>query len=202
MNDLKEFRAAKDEFFAHSHQSPIPHHRQRGFSGLTYFDEAPELVFDLPLDRSTAGGEITIQTSDGQQRRYVDAGTVAFEVNGESVRLTLYSTPGHGHGFFLPFRDATSGKETYGAGRYLDLDREGDDGTIRIDFNLAYNPFCAYDDVYSCPLPPVSNWLPVPIEAGHRPSARSRRKPPASSTATPSCSALASLEPADSPATT
>ena len=93
------------------------------------------------------------------------AGVARFDVAGEEVTLTLYDT---GHpGYFLPFRDATSGTETYGAGRYLDLDRNPD-GTLLIDFNLAYNPLCAYNDSYSCPLPPIENWLSVPIRAGEK----------------------------------
>jgi uncharacterized protein (DUF1684 family) len=80
-----------------------------------------------------------------------------------TVRLTLLST-GHER-LFLPFRDATSGSETYGAGRYLDLEAPGN-GTVTIDFNLAYNPFCAYRSSYSCALAPTENWLTVPIEAG------------------------------------
>lgn len=77
--------------------------------------------------------------------------------------LTLYST-GHS-GYFVPFRDKTSGRETYGAGRYLDIETS-QNGAVTIDFNQAYNPYCAYNDAYSCPLPPVENWLSVPIEAG------------------------------------
>jgi uncharacterized protein (DUF1684 family) len=90
---------------------------------------------------------------------------VSFEVRGEAVSLALYDS---GHpGYFLPFRDATSGKASYGAGRYLDIEPNSD-GTVTIDFNLAYNPFCAYNDAYSCPLPPTENWLQVPIEAGEK----------------------------------
>ena len=77
--------------------------------------------------------------------------------------LVLYTT-GH-DGYFLPFRDSTSGKTTYGAGRYIDLE-PNPDGSVTIDFNMAYNPYCAYNDSYSCPLPPVENWLQIPIEAG------------------------------------
>ena len=80
------------------------------------------------------------------------------------LTLALYATPGH-EGYFLPFRDATSGRETYGAGRYLDL-APPHDGKVTVDFNLAYNPYCAYSDSFSCALPPVENWLQVPIRAG------------------------------------
>ena len=105
-------------------------------------------------------------TTTGEVRAYRRSGKVSFEVDGEPATLTLYTTP-HGNGWFVPFRDATSGTETYGAGRYLDLERTGD-GSVMLDFNLAYNPYCAYDQRYSCPLPPVENWLQVPIRAGER----------------------------------
>lgn len=162
MDELADFRRSKDEFFARSHQSPLAHGDQHGFAGLRYFEPNPDLVFELPVEAGD-GAELTVETSDGQQRTYRRAGMVEFEVDGEAVSLALYDS---GHpGFFVPFRDATSGKETYGAGRYLDI-RPSEDGTITLDFNYAYNPFCAYDPAYSCPLPPVENWLAVPIRAG------------------------------------
>ena len=79
--------------------------------------------------------------------------------------LALLAT-GH-NGYFLPFRDATSGNETYGACRYLDLE-PAPDGSVTVDFNYAYAPFCAYNDAYSCALPPQENWLEVPVRAGER----------------------------------
>lgn len=161
---LLEQRRAKDEFFRTSHHSPIPHDQRHDFEGLNHFDPNPELVFTLPVEPGD-GTEITIQTTDNQQRTYRRAGKVGFEIGGESAQLTLYTT-GH-EGFFIPFRDKTSGGATYGAGRYLDVDAN-EDGTVTIDFNLAYNPSCVYDEAYSCPLPPVENWLQVPIEAGEK----------------------------------
>lgn len=162
ITELVEFRASKDSFFSRSHQSPLPHDSRHNFAGLKYYEPNDELVFTLevvPGDRS----RLQVQTTDGQERTYERSGVVTFDVGDDAVQLTLYST-GH-HGYFVPFRDATSGKETYGAGRYLDIE-PNDDGTITLDFNYAYNPFCVYDDAYSCPLPPTENWLKVPIEAG------------------------------------
>ena len=159
---LVEQREAKDEFFATSHESPLDHLTQAGFKGLRYYEPNPDLVFTLPLEPGD-GSEVRVQTSDGQERLYGRAGTVTFEVDGDTAKLTLYST-GHA-GFFIPFRDATSGNDTYGAGRYLDIE-PNHDGTVTIDFNLAYNPFCTYNEAYSCPLPPMDNWLQVRIEAG------------------------------------
>ena len=162
---LIEFRTQKDHFFRHDPDSPIPEHLRASFNGLDYYPPDPTL--DLELDIEPAdGNRVLLETSDGAQRRYRKAVKVHFEVDGEMVELTLLAADsGHDHGLFLPFRDATSGKETYGAGRYLDVDAPTG-GKVRIDFNLAYSPSCAYDDRYSCPLPPVENWLKVPIRAG------------------------------------
>lgn len=161
---LLDHRRRKDEFFATSHHSPLPHDERHGFGGLSYYEPDPELILTLPVDTDVEGS-LDIQTTDGAIRRYRRVGKVRFEVAGEESELTLFDT---GHpGWFLPFRDATSTGETYGAGRYLDLE-PNPDGTVTIDFNYAYHPFCAYDEAYSCPLPPPENWLHVPIRAGER----------------------------------
>ncbi len=162
--ELLEQRRAKDEFFASHHHSPLSHELRHGFEGLDYFVPDSSLVFEV-MPEPADGGEVTIQTSDGRERIYRRAGTARFSVDGSQVELTLYDT-GHA-GYFVPFRDETSGKTTYGAGRYLDIE-PNDNGTVTIDFNQAYNPFCAYNEAYSCPLPPVQNWLRVPIEAGEK----------------------------------
>ena len=95
-------------------------------------------------------------------------GILRFDVGGEPRQLTAYTfNEGAGESLFVPFLDATSGRETYGAGRYLDLEPE-EDGSYTLDFNLAYHPSCVYDAKYSCPLTPAENRLPVRIEAGER----------------------------------
>ncbi|HEY6635356.1 MAG TPA: DUF1684 domain-containing protein [Acidimicrobiia bacterium] len=162
--DYAEYRRAKDEHFRTSHNSPLGHGDHSDFEGLVYFDPDPGLIFTLSVEPGD-GSEIRVPTSDEREKVYTTHGKVAFEVGGEPVELTLYDT---GHpGLFIPFRDATSGQATYGAGRYLDV-APNDDGTVTIDFNLAYNPSCVYSDGWSCPIPPVNNWLPVPIEAGEK----------------------------------
>lgn len=158
---LLEHRREKDDYMGSEH-SPLGHTARHGFEGLEYYEPNEDLVFSLRVVEGDHS-RVRVQTSDGQERDYERAGTVSFKVGEKEVTLTLYAT---GHpGYFVPFRDATSGKETYGAGRYLDVEPD-QDGTVTINFNYAYNPFCAYNDAYSCPLPPVENWLPVPIEAG------------------------------------
>lgn len=163
--DYQHIRSDKDRFFADNHHSPLPHDLRQSFEGLIYFDPVPGLA--LRLQPEPADDEpIEIGTSDGQTRTYRRSARVTFSVGGEERSLILLSTESR-PGYFLPFRDSTSGKETYGAGRYLDLEAN-DDGSIDVDFNLAYNPYCAYDDAYSCPLPPHENWLDVPIRAGEK----------------------------------
>ena len=109
---------------------------------------------------------------------YRRAGQLRFRLAGQACRLTVFSLVGYGGGLFLPFRDATSGKETYGGGRYLfdtakntdglALDIQAGSPEVVIDFNFAYNPSCAYDPRWACPLAPRENWLPVPIHAGEK----------------------------------
>jgi uncharacterized protein (DUF1684 family) len=163
-SDLIRDRNDKDEFFKLSPHSPIPGQKQGSFGGLAYFDPNPDLVFTVrpgPVEPSP----VTIQTTTGDSRTYHRVATAAIVVEDADVTLALYSTGNDG--LFLPFRDATSGKETYGAGRYLDIDPNVD-GTITIDFNYAYAPFCAYSAQYSCALPPPENWMTVAVEAGER----------------------------------
>lgn len=159
--DYEALRAEKDAFFASSRHSPIP--KGRSFEGLAYFAPDPAQVYRAEVEPGD-GAPVQVATSDGQARTYRRAGSVLIAPAGTDVTLTLYRTPGH-PGYFLPFRDATSGTETYGSGRYLDLE-EGD--SVVVDFNLAYHPYCAYSDRYSCALPPAENWLDIPIRAGER----------------------------------
>ncbi len=162
-SELLEFRANKDEFLGGSHQSPIPHEDRHHWEGLNYFEPNEALSLRLELTEGD-GSTLSTQTSDGQERTYKRLGQVSFEVQGAPATLTVLQTEGGGD-LFLPFRDSTSGNDSYGAGRYLDLELN-EDGTVTVDFNYAYNPYCAYSDAYSCPLPPVENWLQVPIQAG------------------------------------
>jgi hypothetical protein len=134
------------------------------FEGLNYFDENPVLRLTVVVDEFEDKKEIQIQTNTGDVQTYERFGRFSFEVDGELVSLTIYRNE---HGYFLPFADALAGEETYGAGRYLDPE-ELDDGEFLVDFNLAYNPYCAYNASWSCPLTPPENRLKVPIRAGEK----------------------------------
>ena len=169
---VERFRAQKDASFRRAHGSPIPVAEREAFSGLPYYEVDPDLRFEGLGLQPYAGDEpvrFEIPTSDGKLRPAERAGVFRFVLDGEERTLTAYTfAEGSAEeSVFVPFLDATSGQETYGAGRYLDLERE-EDGTWSLDFNLAYHPSCVYDERYSCPLTPPENRLSVPIEAGER----------------------------------
>jgi len=168
---IEAFRAEKDAYFKNSQGSPIPEAEREAFSGLPYYPIDPSRRFEGLVLEAYAGSEpsnFQIPTSDGRLRPAHRAGILGFELEGERRVLTAYTFDGGAaESVFVPFLDATSGKETYGAGRYLDLDPE-DDGTYTLDFNLAYHPSCVYDMKYSCPLTPAENRLSIRIEAGER----------------------------------
>jgi hypothetical protein len=164
--DLEEFRKMKDHFFKHDPHSPLMPEQRDRFDGLSYFPENAALRFELAVQPLAEPEKIEMQTSTGDVQAYLRFGTITFEVGGEAVELTLYIPPG-GHGYFLPFADATSGQETYGAGRYLDPEPLPG-GKLLVDFNLAYNPYCAYNTLWACPVPPQENRLRVPIRAGEK----------------------------------
>lgn len=172
MDQLERFRRQVDEFLKHHPQSPLEPDRQADFEGLDYYELNDQLIMEVEVERF-ADDEPTVvmQTSTGDVQEYRPWGKFTFEVEGEPAALTIYADP-HGHDFFMPFRDATSGNETYGAGRYMDDHRPALEhlggNRFRVDFNYAYNPYCAYSELYSCPLPPHDNWLRVPIRAGEK----------------------------------
>ena len=165
---LGTYRARRDHVFAHEHGSPLDHEQRHSFSGLAYFPERPELAFDLPLDVSghSIGERLELTTSDGAAKPFVRAGRIRFEIDGRPVTVAVFKDLARGR-YFLPFRDGTAGQESYEGGRYLDP-RERPDGTLHVDFNYAYNPYCAYGAGWSCPIPPTENTTDVRIEAGEQ----------------------------------
>jgi uncharacterized protein len=168
--DLFDFRAARDELFAAHPQSPIPADERASFGGLHYFPYLADAVVTAPLRPAEGGLEIDTGGPDGVVR-YRRVGVVETGWG----PLTLWWIVAYGGGLFLPFRDATGGRETYGGGRYLTDTVKGThgrgvvclpDGQVRLDFNYAYNPSCAYDDRWACPLAPPENRLDAPVPAG------------------------------------
>jgi hypothetical protein len=166
------WRSTRDEMFRTHPQSPIPEEQRASFTSVALFDydpsyrvtgtvrDAPEQTYEIPTS-----GDITM--------RFTRMGVCAFELQDTALELELYWLDAYGSGLFLPFRDALSGKETYGAGRYLfdtvkgaDLGTSGDQ--IVLDFNFAFNPSCAHDPRWVCPLAPPPNRLEIPVRAGEK----------------------------------
>lgn len=165
MTTLDAFRAAKDRFFTEHPQSPLTEEQRQSFSGLRYFPENQALRLTLPVEGFDAPSTIVMQTSMGDTRVYSRFGRVRFAVDGHEAALTLFSD--QSGGLFLPFADALAGEETYAAGRYLEPELLPD-GRVIVDFNVAYNPYCAYNDGWSCPVTPPENRLKVAIRAGEQ----------------------------------
>ena len=168
---LDAFRKQKDKFFQESEDSPLLQEDRPEFHGLNYYpvDLAYRVV--ATLVEETHPGIFKVQTTTGDHKEYTRLGRLEFELEGQQLRLTAFVPPAdeplHGNRIFVPFRDRTSGKETYGAGRYIDLNKRSSDQYV-LDFNRAYNPYCAYSPYYSCPLPPGENNLPVEVRAGEK----------------------------------
>ena len=168
--ELKEHREEKDRFFKESPDSPIPQEHRSDFEGLEYYPLDIKYRFEVELEEYDDKSTVQVQVSSGGEREYIQWGEFRLEIDGEEQILHAYKREASEKGFFVPFRDATSGEETYGPGRYLDLDEDNriSDKKWVIDFNKAYNPWCAYSDAYSCPLAPPDNWLDVSIKAGEK----------------------------------
>jgi uncharacterized protein (DUF1684 family) len=164
MDELDEFRKEKDQFFATDLESPLTSEQKRDFEGLAYFPYNPALQLEVTVNEFPDEKKVDIQTSTGNVQTYTRFGRFQFVVDGQIAELTLYAAP---YGFFLPFADALAGTETYGAERYLEPEPLGDNRFL-VDFNLAYNPYCAYNEMWSCPLTPPENRLKVAIRAGEK----------------------------------
>jgi uncharacterized protein (DUF1684 family) len=176
-NAIPQERLAKDEEFKSGGNSPIPEPERREFHGLAYFPINPDLVFSVTLHRYPAPKQIKLATNTGEIRRSLRYGYFEFQVDGQSCQLQVYrleDSSGSTASLFIPFRDATSGRETYAAGRYLDLE-ENTSGLYELNFNRAYNPYCAFNSEFSCPVPPAENTLRVPIRAGEKKYAHERK---------------------------
>lgn len=165
---LVEMRIDKNEAFMDSTRSPLRPADIPGFEGLNYYQPEPALRFRTPLIQESRPDTVLMTKRRGQQVPYVRVGKVAFKAGGKTQTLSVFgpATPEEEAFLWLPFYDETSGKETYGGGRYLDL-KLAPDGTVDLDFNFAYNPLCDYNpERYNCTLPPPENRLPLAVRAG------------------------------------
>jgi uncharacterized protein (DUF1684 family) len=169
MSTLETFRQEKDDFFKNDYQSPLTAQERRDFTGLHYYPENSSLRLELALEKPAVSQSVILQTSTGDVREFMHAGQVRFFVGDDEALLQVYMDDYDN--YFIPFVDATAPDETYGAGRYLeprDISGGVGDPVLLVDFNFAYNPYCAYNERWSCPIPPRENRLKVRIEAGEK----------------------------------
>lgn len=169
----RRFRAGRDELFKTHPQSALSPEQRTQFAGLRYYDYDPTYRFLLPVDTNVEPQIFEVELDEDGLLGMKRFGQIRFRIAGQAVSLSLFWIMGYGGGIFLSFRDLTNGTETYGGGRYLldtlkhaDLGQQGD--CLVIDFNFSYNPSCAYNPRWVCPLAPLENCLPVRIAAGEQ----------------------------------
>jgi uncharacterized protein (DUF1684 family) len=167
---IESGRAAKDKWMRTDEKSPLFAKRD-SFGGLNYFSPNTEFNVLAKLEPIEVKQVRVLQTSSGTESRYLDYAWAVFTLDGKECRLLILEImdmgPTRGT-LFLAFADETSGMETYGAGRYLDLKKVPGSTSIELDFNKAYNPYCAYNGSFTCPFPPLENNLPVAVRAGEK----------------------------------
>ncbi len=170
MAEIKKERQEKDEFMKNDEGSPF-RDSSITFSPLHYFE--PDVKFRVNADLEAIENKkmIVLPTSDGKEKKYLEYAYASFKLDGVKNKLLILEIVDMGPykgTLFLAFADDTSTKETYGAGRYLDLKKVPGAATITLDFNKAYNPYCAYSEKFSCPFPPSENIIKVAIAAGEK----------------------------------
>lgn len=180
-NEIQQHRIQRDDFFRTSSNSPLPEEHKQDFRGLKYFAIDLAYRFKLPLHKYSKTDTTVMITSMGTKREAIKYGYFKFKMSGKSCKLTVYKMvdlesdfPKH---LFVPFLDSTSGNDSYGGGRYIDLE-ENESSVYILDFNMAYNPSCAYGKHgYVCPIPPAGNRLDLPVRAGEKVFQKSHLSP-------------------------
>jgi uncharacterized protein (DUF1684 family) len=165
---IDDNRVSRDRFMK-SNSSPLMDEDKVDFEGLKYFPVDPTLKIRARLILAERKLPVLITTTTGEQRKYITIGHAEFELEGKPQRLLVYQDfeERNGNVLSLMFADETSALTTYGGGRYVELKKDSNKA-ITIDFNMAYNPFCHFNDEYSCPIPPKENLMTVAIEAGEK----------------------------------
>jgi len=170
IEEINKEREEKDRFMKSSKESPFVGNPE-SYKGLTYYAPDPKYKIIAELTPVEKKETVTLRTNTGEEQRYLEYAFAEFDLEGLHHKLLILevmdSGPFRGKLFFA-FGDETSAVETYGAGRYLDLQKVPGSSTIMLDFNKAYNPYCAYISNFSCPLPPSQNLLTIPIKAGEK----------------------------------
>ena len=162
MSKLDSYRKRRNQYFLKHPNSPLSEEQKENFQGMNYFPENPDLDLVVEVERFEHQDEVQLATTTGEERIFSKYGRFAFSVGNQEVQLTIFSGE---KGYLLPFKDSLAGNETYPIGRYVEI-RKLRDGRFEINFNMAYNPFCAYSDGFSCIITPEENHIDVPLRAG------------------------------------
>jgi hypothetical protein len=161
---LEKERAERDHFFREHYSSPLPDEHLESFAGIEYY--RPDAAWSLTGQYEAVDPhDVQIPSTAGMDNPYTKVGSLTVRIGGTTYKLTVLDD-GDGD-MFVPFRDGTSGVETYEGGRYLSIN-VASDARVRVDFNGARNPWCVYDEEFICPLPPVENWIAERIPAGEK----------------------------------
>ncbi len=171
---IEDARRGTNIEFMYSEKSPLHPDQKKGFQGLDYFGIDKKYRIEGILVKDESPDTVIMKTSGSRTPKYIKYGVVKFEVDGVDQQLSVFQyiklldQPNQGRHLFIPFRDETTSLETYGGGRYIDCEIPEEGNLLILDFNTAYNPYCAYNHKYSCVLPPDENQLSVKIEAGEK----------------------------------
>ena len=167
-NDLTPFQREINDFFKDASVSPLKKRDLKNFRGLDFFTYDSTYLVTAKLTKTPKEKPFMMLTTTDMMVEYIKYGTVSFELLNNQYSLDIYKNledPNERDNLFLPFLDDTNGNESYGGGRYINLDIPQVDNLI-IDFNSAFNPYCVYDEKYSCPIVPRENYIPLEIKAG------------------------------------
>ena len=171
LDAIVDFQTKLSEEWNNPETTPLKEDEKADFKGITYFPIHSKYCVKADFQPIENGKTIPFPTSAKKLKYYKEYGKAYFKLNGKQLELTLYQSDppidGYENSLFIPFKDETNGDTTYGGGRYIDVEiSEIQEGKVIIDFNKAYNPYCAYSKHYNCPIPPANNFLETPIKAG------------------------------------
>ncbi|MBL0175547.1 MAG: DUF1684 domain-containing protein [Ignavibacteria bacterium] len=166
---LTKDRKEKDLSFLRDDGSPLLPDQKEQFQGLKYFPPDKSYAFETVLHRLSAPATMIMATSKDRPREMLHIGWLPFMRSGTEYRLQVYMPKDTSEDkyWFIPFTDAGSGTDTYAGGRFIDIEKPASD-SVFLDFNYAYNPYCAYNERYDCPIPPKENHLPFAVKAGEK----------------------------------
>jgi len=172
--EIEKHRTGKNIKLMYSDPSPLLAEQKKSFEGLIYFSPDIKYQVEGTLVKDKEPETVIMKTSGDRTPSYVRYGEIYFTIDGNDLKLAVFQNKKmldlsrDTNHLFVPFRDETSGKEVYGGGRYIDCEIPTEGNTITLDFNKAYNPYCAYNPKYQCVIPPEENRLSIRIEAGEK----------------------------------